>query len=55
MGNWGEDLALRYLANKGYTPIERNYRTRRGEIDLVVLDEKTLVLVRKYKAHSIRD
>lgn len=45
IGDRGEDLALKYLARKGYTPVERNYRTRRGEIDLVMLDEGTLVFV----------
>ena len=45
VGDRGEALALEYLAEKGYTPIERNYRTRFGEIDLVVRDEGTLVFV----------
>ncbi len=45
IGDRGEDLALRYLAKKGYAPVERNYRTRRGEIDLIVRRAKTLVFV----------
>ena len=45
VGDRGETLALEYLAEKGYTPIERNYRTRFGEIDLVVRDEGTLAFV----------
>ena len=45
IGDRGEDLALRYLAKKGYAPVERNYRTRRGEIDLIVCRAKTLVFV----------
>ncbi len=45
VGDRGETLALEYLAEKGFTPIERNYRTRFGEIDLVVRDEGTLVFV----------
>jgi putative endonuclease len=44
-GDRGEELALRYLAKKGYEALERNYRTRHGEIDLVVGDERTLVFV----------
>lgn len=44
-GDQGEDLALRYLAKKGYALVERNYRTRYGEIDLIVCDEKALVFV----------
>ncbi len=45
IGDRGEVLALAYLAKKGYTLVERNYRTRHGEIDLVVRDDKTLVFV----------
>jgi putative endonuclease len=36
---------LRCLTRRGYRLVERNYRTRRGEIDLIVRDEDTLVLV----------
>ena len=42
-GDRGEDLACRYLENKGYAVIERNYRTRHGEIDLILRGERTLV------------
>ena len=44
-GAWGEDLALRYLIKRGYKLLERNYRTRRGEIDLIVRKDDTLVFV----------
>jgi putative endonuclease len=44
-GAWGEDLALRYLLGRGYRLVERNYRKRRGEIDLIVRNEDTLVFV----------
>ena len=44
-GAWGEDLALRYLIQHGYTLLERNYRTRRGEIDLIVHKDDTLIFV----------
>src|SRR5215217_1826459 len=49
-GAWGEDLALRYLIKRGYKLLERNYRTRRGEIDLIVRKDDTLVLVLRDKA-----
>ena len=45
VGETGEALALGYLAKKGYAPIERNYRTRHGEIDLIVRDKGALVFV----------
>ena len=44
-GAWGEDLALRYLTRRGYRLVERNYRKRRGEIDLIVRNYDTLVFV----------
>src|SRR5918994_178018 len=44
-GAWGEDLTLRYLIQHGYNLLERNYRTRRGEIDLIVRKDDTLVFV----------
>jgi putative endonuclease len=44
-GAWGEDLALRYLTRRGYRLVERNYRKRHGEIDLIVRSEETLVFV----------
>src|SRR5829696_4817677 len=46
----GEDLALRYLIQHGYTLVERNYRTRRGEVDLIVRKDEALVLVLRNKA-----
>ena len=44
-GTVGEALALRYLEREGYEVLERNYRTRYGEIDLVVRRGTTLVFV----------
>jgi putative endonuclease len=44
-GERGEDLALRHLEGEGYEALERNYRTRYGEIDLVVRRGATLVFV----------
>jgi putative endonuclease len=36
---------LRYLIHNGYSLVERNYRTRRGEIDLIVRKDEALVFV----------
>ncbi len=44
-GERGEALAAKLLAKKGYEILERNYRTRYGEIDLVARRESTLVFV----------
>ena len=44
-GEQGEELAARYLAEEGYRIIERNYRCRFGEIDIVAQEGETLVFV----------
>ncbi len=44
-GDRGERLALEYLVGKGYSLVERNYRTRFGEIDLILRSGTTLVFV----------
>ena len=45
IGDRGEEIALRYLLRKGYSLVERNYRTRYGELDLILRHENTLVFV----------
>ena len=44
LGRSGEELAARYLAAAGYHVLERNWRCRQGEIDLVAKDGDTLVI-----------
>ncbi len=44
-GAASEDQARCYLENHGLKTLNRNFRTRRGEIDLVMLDSDTLVFV----------
>lgn len=44
-GKYGEDLAVTYLKSKGFKIIERNYRIRGGEIDIVAIDRDTVVYV----------
>jgi putative endonuclease len=41
----GEDEAARFLARCGYAILDKNVRTRAGEIDLVAREGKTLVFV----------
>jgi len=45
LGRWGETLAANFLIDKGYTIIERNWRTPYGEIDLVAKIGETIVFV----------
>ena len=44
-GKNSEEIAAQFLLSKGYKILERNYRTPRGELDLVALDGKVLVFV----------
>src|SRR5437879_12187458 len=45
LGAEGERVASRFLEARGYRILERNYRTRRGEIDLIAEDGRILVFV----------
>ena len=45
LGRRAEDLACRHLEAQGLRLLERNYRCRAGEIDLVMLEGSTLVLI----------
>ena len=38
VGTFYENLAARYLENQNVMILERNYRNKRGEIDLIGLD-----------------
>lgn len=44
-GGDAEDLAQSWCQRQGWQVVERNYRARGGEIDLVCLDGDTLVFV----------
>ncbi|HXP37336.1 MAG TPA: YraN family protein [Solirubrobacteraceae bacterium] len=54
LGRRGEQLAAAHLRRTGYEEIARNVRTRRGEIDLIVRDERALVFV-EVKTRTIGD
>src|SRR4026208_2140641 len=45
LGISGEDLACAELPRRGYAIVERRYRTRFGEIDIIAKDGGTLVFV----------
>ncbi|WPD22241.1 MAG: YraN family protein [Candidatus Electrothrix aestuarii] len=44
-GRAGEDAAVRYLEKMGYTILERNYRLRIGEVDIIARDKEYLVFI----------
>jgi putative endonuclease len=44
-GQEGERLAVRFLEDEGFRILDRNYRNRIGEIDIVAEDREVLVFV----------
>jgi putative endonuclease len=42
LGRLGERLAAEHLARRGFEIVERNYRTRWGELDIIAFDGQTL-------------
>jgi putative endonuclease len=42
LGRLGEQLAAEHLVRRGFEIVERNYRTRWGELDIVAFDGRTL-------------
>jgi len=53
-GRDAEDTAFNYLRKQGLSKIERNYRCRFGEIDLIMRDKETVVFVEVRKRSSTR-
>jgi len=45
LGKEGERAAAEYLRRKGYRVIEENYRTRRGEIDIICEQTGSIIFV----------
>ena len=52
IGDKGENVALNYCLSKGYELVERNYRSRYGEIDIILKDDQYIIFAevktRKY-------
>lgn len=42
-GNWGEDIACEILRSKGYTVMERNWRSGHYEIDIIAARDGAMV------------
>lgn len=43
LGRWGEDLAAQWYVDRGYEILERNWRCKIGELDLIVTDYRQIV------------
>ncbi|MQY77182.1 MAG: YraN family protein [Spirochaeta sp.] len=44
-GREGETAAVKYLEKNGYKVMERNFRCRRGEVDIIARKDEELVFV----------
>ncbi len=57
VGRGGEDIACQFLERKGYKIIERNYRRKWGEIDIIAAKDGTVrfVEVKAVSRESLRD
>lgn len=44
-GKMGEDIAANYLTKNNYKIIERNFRCKQGEIDIIAKDKKEIVFI----------
>ena len=53
LGDAAESRAAAYLANLGYAIIERNFRCRMDEIDIVARDGETVVFVEVRSRSSV--
>ena len=45
LGQWGERLAIRYLEKIGYRILEKNWRVKEGEVDIIALDKRRFVFI----------
>lgn len=45
IGNFGEELACKYLKNYNYVIMERNFNCHQGEIDIIAFDKSTKEIV----------
>ena len=51
LGQIGEDLAVKYLAQKEYQVLVRNYRYKRAEIDIIAKYQQKIIFI-EVKARS---
>ncbi|MCM0648689.1 YraN family protein [Clostridium swellfunianum] len=45
IGNFGEDLAEKFLIDWGYTIIERNFKCKIGELDIIGKDDEHIAFI----------
>ena len=45
LGMWGEELAAEYLQHKGYSILERDWKSGHRDLDIIATDDDILVFV----------
>lgn len=45
IGKLGEELATKYLKQNKYVILDRNFRCKQGEIDIIAIDSKQIIFV----------
>lgn len=53
-GKLGEDIACVFLSKKGYKILQRNFKARYGELDIIAIHNKTLVFIEVKTRTSLR-
>jgi putative endonuclease len=53
VGEYGERLAVRHLEQHGFAVLARRWRCARGEIDVVAVDDRCLVVVEVKTRRSV--
>lgn len=54
LGMQGEQLAYEYLKEKGYKILERNYRNKTGEIDIIAKKNNRIIFVEVKQKSSLK-
>jgi len=53
-GNYGESVAVDLLIQKGYLILDRNFKSKFGEIDIIAKNNDTIVFIEVKVRRSIR-
>ena len=54
LGKVGEDKAVTFLEEQGYTILERNYHFERAEVDIIAYDQRKIILIEVKTRSNIR-
>lgn len=54
IGKFGEEEATKYLKEKGYKILDRNFSCKRGEIDIIALEKNEIVFIEIKSRENIK-